>query len=265
MLKVPFTKASACGNDFLIVETNRVPAKLDRHALTVEMCDRYNGIGADGIEWVTRGSGDLHLSAGLINSDGSSAEISGNGTRCVAAWYVDQESGANSLVRIQTGAGVKQCRLLSTSGPRYDFEMEMGRARSLEDAKIAGQSGVRVDFGNPHFVLFVGSYNFDWQDLARRLQADTGAFPQGTNVEFVRVIDLHLLEARFYERGAGETRSSGTGSCAATLAAIYGRMCTSPVSVLAPGGPQTVRAEDQVYLRGEARLICTGEFSISGE
>lgn len=264
MRKVAFTKASACGNDFLIVENESVPAQLDRSGLTVAMCDRYNGVGADGVEWVMRSGADAEVNADLINSDGSPAEISGNGTRCVAAWYAAQGLG-EPVVRVRTGAGVKQCRLLATTGTRYDFEMEMGRAQHIEDAKIAGQSGVKIDFGNPHFVLFVGSFNFDWQDLARRLQADSGAFPHGTNVEFVRVIDLHHAEAKFYERGAGETRSSGTGSCASALAAIYGRMCTSPVTILAPGGAQTVRAEDQVYLRGEARLICSGEFSISGE
>jgi diaminopimelate epimerase len=112
-------------------------------------------------------------------------------------------------------------------------------------------------------VLFVGSYQFDWQEQAARIQADTGSFSRGTNVEFVHVIDRHTLEARFYERGAGETRSSGTGSIASALAAIYSRMCDSPVTVVAPGGPQIVRSEDQIYLRGDARIICTGEFSIS--
>jgi diaminopimelate epimerase len=141
--------------------------------------------------------------------------------------------------------------------------MAMGRARAIEDLTVGGQSGVTVDLGNPHFVLFVGSYQFNWQEQAARLQADSGAFPKGTNIEYVHVLDRHTIEARFFERGAGETRSSGTGSIASAMAAIYSRLCDSPVTVVAPGGAQIVRSEDQVYLRGEARIICTGEFSIS--
>jgi diaminopimelate epimerase len=264
MPTVPFTKATACGNDFLIVEREAAPRNADLRKLTIEMCERNDGIGADGVEWISRpDSSAAHVVAALINSDGSAAEISGNGTRCVAAWYMSFPGTGSEPVLIETGAGIKECRLISRTGPRYDFEMAMGRAREIEDLTVAGQSGVAVDLGNPHFVLFVGSYHFDWQEQAARLQADTGAFPRGTNIEYVRVIDRHTVEARFYERGAGETRSSGTGSIASALAAIYSRLCDSPVTVSAPGGAQTVRSEDQVYLRGEARIICTGQYSIS--
>jgi diaminopimelate epimerase len=264
MPSLPFTKATACGNDFLIVEREAAPRTADLRKLSIEMCDRHNGIGADGVEWISRPQASgAHVVASLINSDGSEAEISGNGTRCVAAWYLSFPSTGNAPVLIETGAGLKECRLISRTGPRYEFEMAMGRARGIEDFTVAGQSGVTVDLGNPHFVLFVGSYQFHWQEQAARLQADTGAFPNGTNIEFVHVLDRHTMEARFYERGAGETRSSGTGSIASALAAVYSRMCDSPVTVIGPGGAQVVRSEEQVYLRGEARIICTGEFSIS--
>jgi diaminopimelate epimerase len=264
MPTIPFVKASACGNDFLIVERDACPAGFSPRQVTIDMCDRYNGIGADGVEWISYGMAGVDLKADLINSDGSEAEISGNGTRCVAAWFLSDNKEFSGSVRIETGAGVKECRLISHSDLRFDFEMAMGRARAIEERTVGSQSGVAVDLGNPHFVLVVGSFNFDWQGLAARLQADTGAFPAGTNIEFVRSLDRHTVEARFFERGAGETRSSGTGSCAVALASIFGRLCASPVTVIAPGGAQTVRSEDQLYLRGEARLICTGEFSISG-
>jgi diaminopimelate epimerase len=96
-----------------------------------------------------------------------------------------------------------------------------------------------------------------------RFLAVAASLPRGTNFDLVLVIDRHTVEGRFFERGAGETRSSGTGSTASALAAIYSRMCDSPVTVAAPGGTQIVRSEDQVFLRGEARIICTGQFSIS--
>lgn len=264
MPTLPFTKATACGNDFLIVERDAAPRNADLRQLSIEMCERHNGIGADGVEWVSRpNASGAHIVASLINSDGSAAEISGNGTRCVAAWYLSFPSTGHEPVLVETGAGLKECRIISRAGPRYEFEMAMGRAQEIEDMTVHGQSGVYVDLGNPHFVLFVGSYQFDWQEQAARIQADTGSFSRSTNVEFVHVIDRHTLEARFYERGAGETRSSGTGSIASAMAAIYSRMCDSPVTVVAPGGSQIVRSEDQIYLRGDARIICTGEFSIS--
>jgi diaminopimelate epimerase len=262
--KLPFTKASACGNDFLIVERAELPSGLDQQRISVEMCDRYNGIGADGVEWISPGRSEgAEIQADLINSDGSPAEISGNGTRCVAAWYTERHS-ERKAVNVGTGAGLKHCTLIALRSGTYEFEMAMGRPLNVEERTVAKQNGVVVDLGNPHFVLVVGSFGFDWQELAARLQADTGAFRHGTNVEFVRVLNQHTLEVRFFERGAGETRSSGTGSCASAIAAAFSRMCTSPITVNAPGGAQIVRIEDQTYLRGEARLICTGEFSISG-
>ena len=262
---VRFTKAVGCGNDFLIVERAAVPNGIDLKKLTQQMCDRHNGVGADGVEWVTDTEGrDFDVSVELINSDGSIAEISGNGTRCVAAWYAAPGDVFANTLRIKTGAGIKECHLLSRAEDHFEFEMAVGRPTQVEERKVGGQSGVMVDYGNPHFVLFVGSFNFDWQSQAERLQADTGAFPKGTNIEFVRILNQHTVEARFFERGAGETLSSGTGSCASAMAAVFSRFCSSPVTVGAPGGAQLVRIEEQTYLRGPARLICTGEFSISG-
>jgi len=257
---IPFLKASACGNDFILIDGMHAPA--DLAAFTRRVCDRHDGIGADGVEWLFPAE-DADVRALLFNADGTEAEISGNGTRCVAAWYLSFPSTGTEPVLIETGAGIKECRLISRAGPRYEFEMALGHAREIEDLTVHDQSGVYVDLGNPHFVLFVGSYEFNWQEQAARIQADTGSFPRGTNVEFVHVIDRHTVEARFFERGAGETRSSGTGSTASALAAIYSRMGDSPVTVIAPGGAQIVRSEDQVFLRGEARIICTGQFSIS--
>src|SRR4051812_28058464 len=111
-----FVKASGCGNDFLIVNRADVPASADLGGLTRKLCERTNGIGADGVEWLSSEEG-CDVAARLINSDGSEAEISGNGTRCVAAWWLAQNSG--SEVRVKTGAGVKRCTLNSRSDRRF--------------------------------------------------------------------------------------------------------------------------------------------------
>jgi diaminopimelate epimerase len=121
--------------------------------------------------------------------------------------------------------------------------------------------GMKISMGNPHVVIFVDSFQDGWQRQAALL-ATQPLFPQGTNVEYVAVRGPNEIEIRLFERGVGETMSSGTGSCASAVAAIAGRRATSPVRVTAPGGTQTVRWEGNVFLRGPATLICRGEFFI---
>lgn len=115
--------------------------------------------------------------------------------------------------------------------------------------------------GNPHWVVFVEEFSATWQVDAGAI-GRSPAFTRGVNVEFVRLRDKHEIEARFYERGVGETQSSGTGSCASAVAAIAAGKAQSPVRVHTPGGVQAVRWDQQVYLRGNAQLICRGEFFV---
>lgn len=259
MKPVPFTKASACGNDFLIIEVQHASAGIAE--LTRRVCDRHNGVGADGVEWLSSGE-NADAAIRLINSDGSEAEISGNGTRCVAA-YLTMQRGQETLT-IKTGAGVKECRLISRNGANFEFETAMGAPRlggvlrlELASGRI---TGIQVSMGNPHFVVFSEEIPANWREQAAEIQAQ-GKFPEGVNVEYVRIAGKNAVEARFFERGAGETQSSGTGSCAAAVAAISSGKVSSPVSVQAPGGTQVVRWEQgEVFLRGPAQIICTGEY-----
>ncbi len=255
---IAFTKASACGNDFLIVEGAQVSG--DLNALTRRLCDRHNGVGADGVEWLFPDV-EADVRARLINADGSEAEISGNGTRCVAA-EISSRTGKSQIV-IRTGAGIKTCHLVGRQGSTLEFETEMGSPVVGEQLAIKTDGlsalGTRISTGNPHFVIFVEKFQEGWQGQAARIQRQP-QFPQGTNVEYVRVCGRNEIEIRLYERGVGETQSSGTGSCASAVAAIASQRVVSPVTVVAPGGSQTVRWENQVYLRGPATLVCRGEF-----
>jgi len=257
---VPFVKACACGNDFLIIEGVNEPA--DLADFTRRICDRNHGVGADGVEWLFPAS-DADIQARLFNADGSEAEISGNGTRCVAAHLCSEQ--AREKVSILTGAGVKACRLCSYSGVEYEFEIAMGPPKVGEELALAlasgGVRGIPVSMGNPHYVVFCDQFPSNWQAVSASIGRHP-AFPQGVNVEFVRVIDRGNVAVCFFERGVGETQSSGTGSCAAAAAAITSNRAVSPLRVHAPGGVQTVRWEEQIYLRGSARLICRGEFFI---
>jgi diaminopimelate epimerase len=122
--------------------------------------------------------------------------------------------------------------------------------------------GIPVSMGNPHYVVFVSEFAEHWQGQAAMIQRSS-QFKQGVNVELVAIDGEHDVRARFFERGVGETQSSGTGSCAAAVAAMTTARAESPVRVNAPGGIQTVRKEGNlVFLRGPARLVCRGDFFV---
>ena len=268
-LNIPFVKASGCGNDFLLIDSLYAPqGAAARAELSRTLCDRRNGMGADGVEWMfpevgSKDESDIRVV--LINSDGSEAEVSGNGTRCVAALLTDQRN--LTQVRVRTAAGIKNCILTVRHGNEFEFEVAMGKpmiheilalaiSGSPDDADV---QGIPLSMGNPQFVVFVEEFCAGWQARAALIQAQPN-FVDGVNVDLVRILDRHTVESRFFERGAGETQSSGTGSCASAVAAITTGHCDSPVQVIAPGGSQAVRWEDEVYLRGPAQLIVRGEF-----
>lgn len=260
MANIPFVKATACGNDFLIID--EVHAPTDIHRFTRLICDRHNGVGADGVEWVVPAE-DADLGIRLLNADGSEAEISGNGTRCVAAWYCADKGGDH--VTIRTGAGVKVLDLTARDGSSFEFRSAMGKPEVGSEVTVivegAAVHGMQVSMGNPHFVSFVREFEPRWQTVGRQI-ATHREFEHGTNVEFVKVVGSHEIEVRFYERGVGETLSSGTGSCAAAIASIHAGKVESPVRVIAPGGSQTVEWRGEVFLTGPATLLCRGEFFI---
>lgn len=280
---LPFTKASACGNDFLIIDLrnndlrsndllrNDLPTgdflRNDLHVLTRRICDRHDGVGADGVEWLSASQNpDADALIRLINADGSDAEISGNGTRCVAAYLA--ANGSSGSLRISTGAGIKQCELISRNGNSFEFEMDMGRPQVAQPfalkLSVGEVTGTPVSMGNPQYAIFVDQFPANWQALGAEVQRQP-VFTEGVNVDFVRVIGQSEIEVRFFERGAGETKSSGTGSCASAVAAISAGRAQSPLTVRAEGGAQTVRwsrENDNISLRGPAQLVCKGEFFV---
>jgi diaminopimelate epimerase len=259
---IRFTKASGCGNDFLIIDGDGAHTPNNLADLTRRLCDRHNGIGADGVEWVFPDD-QADVMARLINADGFEAEVSGNGTRCVAA-EICSRSGKTEIT-IRTGAGLKTCQFLSRQGVTFEFEADMGNPEVGVELSFNLQemqaTGTKVSMGNPHFVIFVDQFPQAWQQDAAQI-AKQPQFPQGTNIEYVIARGKNEIEIRLFERGVGETQSSGTGSCASAVAAIASGRASSPVTVIAPGGAQTVRWENHVYLQGPATILCRGEFFI---
>ena len=259
---IPFTKAHGARNDFLLTWRAQLPNHAcDPAAVARAICSRHTGAGADGWILISDATNDAHAVIELWNSDGSPSEISGNGTRCAAALLVESGKAAKE-VRIGTGAGVKSLRLLDRRGHRYSFEMNMGRAQieDLHATMTPGRECVILNVGNPQCAVFVNDFDFDWRTLGAELERHPH-FPQRTNVSFIRLVDKHTLDVRFFERGAGETMSSGTGSTGAVAAALARGMVQSPVRVLTPAGPLELREEnDDLYLEGPAEIVAEGQF-----
>jgi diaminopimelate epimerase len=260
-MSIPFTKAHGAGNDFLFTPMDQV-AGTDLPSTARAICDRHTGIGADG--WMlTRGN-----AIRLFNADGSEGEMSGNGTRCAAALLIADDQNE---VTIQTGAGPKHLRLLGRHGRRFLFEMNMGSpvfdARDVRceiPLKSGPQEVTILNVGNPQCAVFVDSFPENWEALGAEIEGHP-RFPKQTNVSFVRVVDGHTIETRFYERGAGVTLSSGTGSTGAAVAAILRKVASSPVTVQTPAGESLkLRWDESVYLTGPAEIIGAGEFYGSG-
>jgi len=258
-MNIFFTKAHGARNDFLLTWRNNLPDAFDAPAAAIAICDRHTGAGADG--WLLLSpSESADAAIELWNSDGSRSEISGNGTRCAAAFLISS-GRASENVQIHTGAGMKHLRLLDRDGRRFSFEMNMGAA-VIEQlrADILDYDATILNVGNPQCAVFAEHFDFDWRALGAAIERHW-QFPNRTNVSFIRRIDEHTLDVRFFERGAGETMSSGTGSTGAAAAAFARGLVQNPVSVLTPAGPLAIRWENQdILLAGPAEIVASGEF-----
>jgi diaminopimelate epimerase len=274
---IPFTKAHACGNDFLIV-TQATAADRDWAQLTRRLCARNTGVGADGIEffaWINRDNpGPKSGRIRLHNADGSIAEISGNGTRCVAAWMAEAVGArAGDALEIETDAGLRVCHVNSVkSSDEFTVDITTGMGvpqfapRTVTIPGGVQVEGAVVSTGNPHFVIVVDNAEFSvdgqrWHSIGQQICGHPD-FPYQTNVEFVRIVSPNEIEIRIFERGVGPTTSSGTGTSASATATIALHGCASPLRVIAPGGAQTVMWDGpgaELKLTGPATLIARGE------
>ena len=259
-LKIPFIKAHGARNDFLLTWRDRIDgAVADPGDLARAICKRHTGIGADGWLLVDPAAGGAAIE--LWNSDGSRSEMSGNGTRCAAA-LLYAEGHAGEEITMITGAGPKKLRLLASNGNHFSFEMNMGQARIEElNAKLVpGFECVILNVGNPQCAVFTADFEFDWRGMGAHLEHHP-RFPDRTNVSFIRLMDDHRIDVRFFERGAGETMSSGTGSTGAAAAAMARGWAKSPVEVATPAGILEIRKDGQDFLlTGPAEIVASGEF-----
>jgi diaminopimelate epimerase len=257
-----FIKAHAYGNDFIYIEADVVHDRpLD--ILARDLCDRHTGIGADGLiiyEPKTRGA-----TMTLLNADGSRSEVSGNGVRGLAAIVCRHDEHAGTELTIQTEAGPKRLIRTGRAGARQTFRAAMGLPRDLRQINVeAGGESLTVavmDFGNPQAVVLTGLPGIErFHRLGAALERHP-IFPARTNVELASVDAPDRVSILIWERGVGPTQSSGTGSCAALIAASAFGGAAQSADVIAPGGTQRVEWEpDSVYLTGWAEIVFEGDW-----
>ena len=255
--------ADAHGNDFLIVAARDVPAGTDLAELARRVCARATGHGADGLLIVEELPGGARMQ--LRNADGSYSEVSGNGVRCIGAWLAGTRRLApGAVLRIDTDAGPKVLTLIAREGRRCSFRASMGEPADIRRLclNVSGEAVdiVTLNMGNPQCVVLGPVTEERLQRLGSRLAVHPH-FPQGTNVELAEVISPDELRILIWERGVGPTRSSGTGTSAAAVAAAAFAGTNRSVRVTAPGGTQLVEWLDAgVWLTGWAEVV--EEFSI---
>ena len=258
-------KAHAYGNDFLLTPEREMPAGADRAGFARELCDRHRGVGADGL--ITYAEGPRGARMALLNADGSYSEVSGNGVRCLAAWLARTRSvQPGQSVDVETDAGIKTLELLGSDGRRLTFRATMGRPEHVEQRTIDVDgtpiTAVTLRVGNPQCVV-LGDVTEDRLHAIASKLAVHPVFPEGANVELATVEAPTRVRILIWERGVGPTEASGTGACAAAVAAMSYGFAERDVQVTSPGGTQRVEWTGAgLFLTGWAEVVFEGRWVV---
>jgi len=277
-----FLKFHGFGNDYIVIEATEAQS-WHLGELARLLCNRHYGAGADGIAVVEPASNtSADFQVRIFNPDGTEAGLSGNGTRCAAAYLHHTGTWSQPLLRLGTRTGVKKYHLReSPSEGIFVFDSELGQPvfnsaaipinteSDLERVvdyplRINGESFLitALQMGNPNCCIFVEDFNaIDWRRVGRTIETHN-AFPERTNVTFVRVHDRKTIELRIWERGVGETTASGTCSCAAAIASMIKGLTDRSVEAKMEGGVATIewRSDLEVVITGTAEVIYSGDW-----
>jgi diaminopimelate epimerase len=256
-----YTKLHGLGNDFLVALASDNPGLHPDPAVARAVCDRRRGIGADGLVLGLPAVGTMaDARMVLLNADGSEAEISGNGIRCLAQALLHGQGRSEGDLVIETPGGERALRVVKGDvGSEVWMDVDMGpiaEGPELSAATIAypASRAATVDIGNPHLVLVVD----DPESVALEVDGPAleAGYPGGINVHFVRVVDADTIDLRVWERGAGVTEACGSGASAAAAAAHGWGMVKGRVGVRMPGGEAFVELVDgSVHLIGPSQFV----------
>ena len=284
---IKFTKLQATGNDFILIDARNI--KQDWPKLACDMCHRYFGVGGDGLILVTT-SNIANLKMRLFNQDGSEAEVSGNGLRCFAKYVVDRKITAGPSLTVETMAGIRTIHTSLSQDKVSHAKVNMGiplfRAEDIpvlidKPQKGRGEVDIMpildypldvggeklalsfVSMGNPHAVNFLSQpvADFPLSEIGPQVE-NHPIFPQRVNFEIARVIDRDKIEARTWERGAGETLSCGSGACAIAAIAKLKGYTNNKVDIKLTGGNLTLNWDGigEIYLSGPVEEVFNGEW-----
>jgi diaminopimelate epimerase len=278
MKKIKFNKYHGLGNDFLIIDHIQAgKSGLNYGRLATAICHPHFGIGADGILVLTKSKlADCRMD--IYNSDGSWAEKSGNGLRIAAAYYYSHFKKKKNIL-IESGREVLRASIIKAKNDIFLITVSLGKP--VFDTKLIpikskdkyhinrpikiAREKLRItalSVGNPHSVIFVDNFNFDWKELGKAIENDA-IFPHRTNVEFVKIVSRSKVVLNDWERGAGATGSSGTGAAAAVTAGVVNGILNRRAEVVFPSGSLAIdwsESDDIIYLTGPVEFVGSGEY-----
>lgn len=277
-----FAKIHSLGNDFLIVEEGRIRSVEDKPALARQICERHTGAGADGLLIIrVKDKAKGLVNFRVFNADGTEAEISGNGLRCAAAYLSHYKKIDSKKLEFTTTAGNRKSKLIRQNENHYYIQIEMGIPLlssqdipfydgSIHERIIDYPLSINrkvypitvVSLGNPHCAIYFDRFpaRIEWHQIGREIELHP-FFLKKTNVEFIRVMNRNEIEVLFWERGVGETLSSGSGSCAAAVASILKGLTDQKVKVRTSMGELEVEwKKSKVYQSGPAQVIFEGNY-----
>ena len=279
---IKFTKMEGLGNDYVYMDA--INQKIEnRSELARFVSNRNFGIGSDGLILIEKSEvADFKMT--MFNSDGSQAEMCGNGIRCVAKFVYDKGMTDKTTLKIETLAGIKILELNVEDGKVKTVRVDMGDP-ILEAKKIPVVSTEKpvknlvlkakdrefkftcVSMGNPHAITIVeDTSKFDVKKYGEELEVNK-AFPRRTTVEFVQIIDRNTIKMRVWERGAGETLACGTGACATAVACNLNGLTDRKVTIELLGGNLEIewnKENNHVYMTGPATTVFEGELIEQG-
>jgi diaminopimelate epimerase len=295
MLPTYFCKFHGFGNDYIVIENDEIKAVENLGDFAKRICHRKTGVGSDGIALLEKSENEeADYACRIINPDGSEAGFSGNGTRCAVAYLYYKNLWSGENLNLITWSGVKKYQLLEREKDTFWFRAELGKPKfdlpnsqlkiTVEANKtqkklpslLLPEEGIIfnsffVDVGNPVVCIFVPNFgpfvneakSFEWQYIGKKIESKSEMFPERTNVVFIKVIDRENIEIRIWERGAGETSSSGTCSIAAAVASSFTEQTKRKVSVHAEGGKTEAvwREDGEMLITGRADLAFCGVWS----
>jgi diaminopimelate epimerase len=275
---IKFTKMHGLGNDYVYMDAIHQTIE-NRSSLAKFVSDRHFGIGSDGLILICKSDvADFKMS--MFNSDGTEAEMCGNGIRCVGKFVYDKGMTNKQIITIETLAGIKTLKMTIKDGKVEKVRVDMGEPILEPDRipVIAKENPVKnldlkvenrdfnftcVSMGNPHAITFIneGVKDFDIHKYGKIVEIDP-AFPKRTNVEFINIVDRNNIKMRVWERGAGETLACGTGACASVVASCLNGYTDRNVNVELLGGVLEVewnKDDNHVYMIGSATTVFEGE------